>query len=416
MKPTLLFAPETFNIAETTRMIEIAKALRDEYECRFSGYSEEYAYLIREAGFAYHALEPQLSPEQVAWLWKVDRMEAFGNPFKPAMLRARVASETALIEKIGAKAVIMGFTLSYWLSAKAAKVPLVYVIPFPLSRPFLEAGLARWPARYAGFPFSLVGSRRLDERANSWFLRTRLWIGPFAAVAKEFGVAAPKRLVDIFEGDYNLVTDIPELAGVTKLPDNWRYVGFIYARLDTPVPPGLLDRGPGRPLIYCAMGSSANRQTLEAALRSLGEGDWDVVCPARKHLGDAPSWLPANVRLTDWLPAPEVNAAADAAVIHGGQGTVQTAIMAGKPFVGIGLQPEQEANVEAAVRFGSALALSPRQVAAGALPAALRRVLEEPGFKEAARRLRDLAAGRDGVAGAAAFVRELVTPVDRSAS
>ncbi len=121
-------------------------------------------------------------------------MEAFGNPFKPAM---------------------------------AAKVPLVYVIPFPLSRPFLEAGLARWPARYAGFPFSLVGSRRLDEWANSWFLRTRLWIGPFAAVAKEFGVAAPKRLVDIFEGDYNLVTDIPELTGVTKLPDNWRYVGFI---------------------------------------------------------------------------------------------------------------------------------------------------------------------------------------------
>lgn len=103
-------------------------------------------------------------------------------------------------------------------------------------------------------------------------------------------------------------------------------------------------------------------------------------------------------------------------MIHGGQGTVQTAIMAGKPFVGIGLQPEQEANVEAAVRFGSALALSPRQVANGSLPAALRRVLEEPGFKEAARRLRDLAAGRDGVAGAAAFVRELVTPVDRSAS
>jgi hypothetical protein len=46
-----------------------------------------------------------------------------------------------------------------------------------------------------------------------------------------------------------------------------------------------------------------------------------------------------NVLVYDWLPAPKVNPLADIAVIHGGQGTVQTACAAGTPSIGIGLQP-----------------------------------------------------------------------------
>lgn len=42
-------------------------------------------------------------------------------------------------------AVVIGFTLSTLLSTRAAGVPLVYVMPFPLTRPFLEADLATWP-------------------------------------------------------------------------------------------------------------------------------------------------------------------------------------------------------------------------------------------------------------------------------
>ena len=34
-KPILLFAPETFNIAETTRMIEVAKAAQSHFAPHF---------------------------------------------------------------------------------------------------------------------------------------------------------------------------------------------------------------------------------------------------------------------------------------------------------------------------------------------------------------------------------------------
>lgn len=33
---TILFAPATFNLAETTRMIEIAKQMRKNYHCVFA--------------------------------------------------------------------------------------------------------------------------------------------------------------------------------------------------------------------------------------------------------------------------------------------------------------------------------------------------------------------------------------------
>ncbi len=44
---------------------------------------------------------------------------------------------------------------------------------------------------------------------------------------------------------------------------------------------------------------------------------------------------------------------ADLAVIHGGIGTVMTAVLASKPVVGVGIQMEQVANLACLERLGS---------------------------------------------------------------
>jgi UDP:flavonoid glycosyltransferase YjiC (YdhE family) len=59
--------------------------------------------------------------------------------------------------------------------------------------------------------------------------------------------------------------------------------------------------------------------------------------------------------VTDWLPAYKVNPMADLSLIHGGIGTVMTAAYAGKPVVGVGMQPEQVANLSVLVRKGFAI-------------------------------------------------------------
>ena len=48
---SVLFCPVTFNLAETTRMIEVARALDPAHRAVFMGYEDDFVHLISEAGF-----------------------------------------------------------------------------------------------------------------------------------------------------------------------------------------------------------------------------------------------------------------------------------------------------------------------------------------------------------------------------
>lgn len=118
---TLVFAAETLNIAETTRMIEIAKKTCDRFRCVFFGYSDIYSHLIEQAGFPFRRMEPWLTTEKVEHLWKVDWMESFDDPFTEAELKQRVQSEMALYQELQPAAIVIGFTLSVPISARQPK-------------------------------------------------------------------------------------------------------------------------------------------------------------------------------------------------------------------------------------------------------------------------------------------------------
>ncbi|GMM97447.1 hypothetical protein MTsN4n12_28590 [Microbacterium sp. MTN4-12] len=94
----------------------------------------------------------------------------------------------------------------------------------------------------------------------------------------------------------------------------------------------------------------------------------------------------------------------DAAVIHGGQGTVQTACATGVPFVGMGLQPEQTWHVRACASRGNAIALSRKDAGTPAFLDAVRHVLADPGIGLAADEVRDAYEGADGAAATARLI------------
>ncbi len=68
------------------------------------------------------------------------------------------------------------------------------------------------------------------------------------------------------------------------------------------------------------------------------------------------------------------------------------------------MYPEQELNVDLAVRQGMALAVAPRHADGEKMTAAIRRVASEPGFRHEAMRVKTLYAGTDGAASAAAAI------------
>ncbi|MFN5861860.1 MAG: hypothetical protein ACK451_07745, partial [Pseudanabaena sp.] len=224
-----------------------------------------------------------------------DRMESFDDPFTELELRERVESEVALYQELKPVAIVIGFTLSVTISARVSQIPLVYVLPFPLTRPFLDAGLSTFPDEF-DYPFlRIFSSKFLDRITNNWLKSTKLWIKPFQRVAKHYGIKPIKRLVDIYEGDFNLVTDIPELAGVKSLPQNWQYVGPIFARLEGEVPSELLNLSHEQPIIYCAMGSSANRDILKTVIESFENTPYTVIAPIKAHIQNQNISVPTNV-------------------------------------------------------------------------------------------------------------------------
>lgn len=384
----LLFSTVGWNIAETTRMIEIAKAFKNKYQCEFMSYGGEFEPLITEEGFILHKMTPRETPKKIEHLWKIDRGEKFAQPWTLKEVEERVKGEVALFSKLKPKAVFLGFTLTLPISTQVAKVPLISVMPSVLSRPYINAGLPIFP-----FMPNWInrGSRILINKIP--FLSRNMRI-----VAKKYNVKPPQTLFDVWEGDVNILTDIPELSLLKKLPKDWHFSGPIYAHLNVQIPSNILKiiHESKQPLMYFAMGSSANKKTLAKALKMLEGLDVTIIAPIQSHV-NANTRIPSNVHVTDWLPAPQVVPLMDIAFTHGGQGTVQTNVASGVPFVGIGMQPEQTLNIYTFEQLGSAIMLHPKKFKKHHVHQAVHRLLYESSFKEKAQQFKTLYENHPGV-------------------
>ncbi|MEU1970974.1 nucleotide disphospho-sugar-binding domain-containing protein [Microbacterium sp. NPDC019599] len=404
---TILFCPITFNLAEVTRMIEVARALDPAHRAIFQGYEEDFAQLIRDAGFEYRALRPALTPAERDQVMKFDQGKTLRTPFTDEFIGARVAAERALIRQTDAAAVVIGSNPTSMISARAEGLPLFYAVTWALTRPQVDQTKRMGLVRGSGW-FARAADRVATSALRWAYNKAPLAPRAFRRVAVANGVRPLKTVVSLLEADRNLVAVMPwELDGFT-LPDGYERVGPIFAHIDAPVPPIVTELAARpEPLVYLGLGSSASRELALAAASQLGRLPVNVVAPIRHYLkpGDV---LPANVHVVDLIPAHLLGGLVDAAVLHGGQGTVQTACATGIPFVGMGLQPEQVWNVDVCVKQGNAIALAPKQAGSPALADAVRRLLAEDSFREAAGRVQRAYAQEDGAAASARIIEAAV--------
>jgi len=379
MKKNILFGVVGWNIAETTRMIEIAKIAAMDFDVYFASYGGQFNHLVEDSGFKLFHLEPTESPEKIELMWKIDRGEKYAHPFSIEELSLRVQNELDLFSKINPIAIVMGSVLSFPISARIANIPLVNVIPFALSRGYLNNNLPIVPE----YPFWL--NKLFIKMVYNLPILTK----NFSQVAMSYGLPKFKNIISIWEGDYNLLTEIPLLFKDVHLDDNWKFVGPIYAKLDGDIPQEVIDfiSNSDYPTVYFAMGSSANREVLKKVIESFENLPLRIVAPIKSHLEKMEIAIPSNMLVTDWLPAHKVNALCDIAIIHGGQGTVQTACDSGTPFIGIGMQPEQSINIDNIVRFGAAIRLTRRNFSKTQFHKCINDLLSNPQYKQKATEL-----------------------------
>jgi UDP:flavonoid glycosyltransferase YjiC (YdhE family) len=106
------------------------------------------------------------------------------------------------------------------------------------------------------------------------------------------------------------------------------------------------------------------------------------------------------------LPSHLVVPRVDLAITAGGQGSLQTAMAAGTPVLGIPLQPEQDLNVALLERQGAARLVPRREAHTSRLASVADDMLRREQYRAAADRVRRLYDAVDGPANAADVVIE----------
>jgi UDP:flavonoid glycosyltransferase YjiC (YdhE family) len=143
------------------------------------------------------------------------------------------------------------------------------------------------------------------------------------------------------------------------------------------------------PLVYVTFGTVfANNSALSAILDGLRQLDVRAVVTVGPH-GDPESLGPqhANVHVARYVPQSQLLPHCAAVISHGGSGTFLAALAAELPQLCVPQAADQFFNAAAGARCGAALALQPEQVDASTVRDSVHRLLAEPRFGDAARKV-----------------------------
>jgi UDP:flavonoid glycosyltransferase YjiC (YdhE family) len=416
----IVLMPHCGFLSETSRMLHIAQALRSRGEAvALATHGGPYTRVLADAGLPWTQLEPAMDAARCAsYLRDLVQIGRPGVRLQPPdEVRRSVAAEAQFLRAQRARLVVIGFTLTAYLSSRVAGIPLAASHGGSYVPPVFQRGLApapttmpipgtEWLPAWLKRKIANAGPQRLSDPTR--FLND---------VAAELGVERVPTLAALMLGDLTLVTDVPQVLGVPQAElESWRprgnayrpgtrlvYSGPLFAKLDHPVPAAIepfLDGS--RPTAYVVL-SSSTPEMLRAVVARVRAAGLRVIVGATIH--DFGPNNEADVVVAGILPSHEVMPRVHAVVCMGGQGTVQCAMASGVPLVGIPLHPEQELNVDLAVRHGTGLAVAPRHAHSERLTAAVRRIVHEPAFAAQAQRVRGHYAGVDGAARAADAIR-----------
>jgi len=380
-------------------MLEIAKAIRRHpeagkvFEIHFISDGGEFEPLIEKHSFPLSRLEPRLTKEKIELIAKVDRGEKFASVFSDSEMVVRVEAECACLRKLRPTAVVTGSYLTIPVTCRILEIPLVWVIQSTWLPAFFDHGAGMTDGIRFG-PLKAVADQCVKGFINLWIRYG--FLNSVNRTARRFGVPGYKSIFDFWRGEMTLVAEPAEFSDA-KLPVGHSFTGPLIAREDFPIPPEVATIGRDRPFIYLAMGSSGTPEIVAKIVESFDGMPYHIIAPVRFQLARvAGARIPPNVLVCDWLPALEVNRMADLAVIHGGIGTVMTAALAGKPVVGVGMQPEQVANLACLVRLGFAIRVPKSKNPGPQVQAAIRLLLNDETAKARAARFAEIVARWDG--------------------
>jgi UDP:flavonoid glycosyltransferase YjiC (YdhE family) len=200
----------------------------------------------------------------------------------------------------------------------------------------------------------------------------------------------------------------------SDLPAHVRYVGAVHPAPTSGfrLPPWWAELDGERPVVHVTQGTIDNAdlgRLVEPTIEALGREDIVVVATTGgRDVSQLKVDLPANTFVAEYIPHDLLLPMVDVMVTNGGYGAVQRALSMGVPLVVAG-NTEDKPEVAARVAWtGAGVNLRTGTPTQSAVRAAVREVLGDNRYLEAARTLEAAFARRDGVAEIAALIDEVI--------
>jgi len=381
----VLFIAEAVTLAHVARPVVLAQALEPEKFTVCLACDPRFDQLFPGLSFERRPIYTISTRSFLAAL-------AGGSPiYKTATLRRYVRDDLELIREWAPDLIVGDFRLSLAVSARVAGVPYLtitnaYWSPYARQRyPIPEHVMARLlGVRPAQALFGMV-------RPLIFALHT-LPMNRLRKTWKQSLLGTDLRRV-YTDADYTLYADVPGFVETPGLPEGHHFLGPVLWSPSQELPDWWSRIGDDKPLVYVTPGSSGDDCLLGNVLEGLADLQVNVIA-ATAGRKTTPS-LPANVHAAAYLPGLAAAERADLVICNGGSPTVQQALAAGTPVLGICSNLDQYLNMQAVEGCGAG-----RLMRAGkATPASIRQtvqgLLAAPGFRKAAEKMADTYSGYD---------------------
>ncbi|MCJ2019113.1 glycosyltransferase [Methylobacterium sp. E-065] len=373
---------------------------------RFTAYADNGSATFRET-------ELPAGPER--YRREFERRFIDPMPDQAAVLRRLIAEEAP--DVIVAGSMFLGVLPLLLDPAPRPPIVTVNVSFLFLDRPdHAPVGLGLPPARdraerirYAALKAGMDAAFTNPVRAYTDGQLARLDLPPLPASLPHAIVVLPdlflQPTVPGFEYDYG------------ALPPGLRFIGLLQPPTPPAPPPDWWPEleaanAAGKPVVLVTQGTLANAdfgELVEPTLAALADRD-DLLVLATT--GGRPVTalrgpIPANTRVSSFLPFRDLLPRVSVLVTNGGYGSVSQALATGVPIVSAGLT-EDKAEVNARVGWsGAGINLATNTPSPDILQEAVARVLTEPAFRQRGGALKAAFASRDAMAGILMAVDDL---------
>jgi ubiquinone/menaquinone biosynthesis C-methylase UbiE len=197
------------------------------------------------------------------------------------------------------------------------------------------------------------------------------------------------------DADEVLYTDIPELAPLLGLPENHHYLGPVSWSPGVVAPPWWDSVTRDRPVISVTFGTSGHSERLlPLTLKALADLPVTVIAATAGRMAGVSS-LPGNALLADFLDGEKAAAISRLVICNGETLTVQQALCARVPVLGIASNMNQHLNMRTVRRTGAGELLRAGTATEESIRAVVMKMLAQPAYGQAAAALAEIYARYD---------------------